>query len=56
MMETDKNKPAPGVCVSWDQKKQELPEITGDEKLVKKVWEEVDSLPYSFIWQMVVSF
>jgi len=47
---------APGVCVSWDEKMQELPPITGDEKLVKKVWEEVDSLPYTFIWQMVVSF
>lgn len=55
-METQQKATAPGVCVSWDQKKQELPPITGDEKLVKKVWEEVDSLPYTFIWQMVVSF
>lgn len=46
----------PGACVTWDQKKQELPPMTGDEKLVKQVWEEVDSLPYTFIWQMVVSF
>jgi methoxylated aromatic compound---corrinoid protein Co-methyltransferase len=47
---------APGVCVPWDQKKAELPEITGDEKLVKKVWEQNDSLAYTFIWQLVVSF
>lgn len=46
----------PGACVTWEEKKKELPEITGDEKLVKKAWEEVDSLPYTFIWQMVVSF
>ncbi len=48
--------PAPGVCIPWDQKKQELPPMTGDEQLVKKVWEDVDSLAYTFIWQLVVSF
>ncbi len=46
----------PGVCVAWDEKKRELPEITGEEKLVKKVWEDTDSLAYTFIWQLVVSF
>jgi hypothetical protein len=47
---------APGVCVPWEEKKQALPAIVGDEKLVKKVWEDVDSLAYTFIWQLVVSF
>ena len=47
---------APGVCVPFEQKKQELPEIVGDEKLVRQNWEQVDSLAYSFIWQLVVSF
>lgn len=56
MMEKKSEATKPGACVTWDEKKQELPAITGDEKLVKKVWEEVDSLPYTFIWQMVVSF
>ncbi len=56
-MKTEQDKAtAPGACVPWDKKKQELPAMTGDEQLVKKVWEEVDSLPYTFIWQMVVSF
>ena len=48
--------PAPGVCIPWDQKKPQLPPMTGDEQLVKKVWEDVDSLAYTFIWQLVVSF
>jgi hypothetical protein len=56
-MEAEKAKAvSPGVCVPWDQRKQELPALAGEEALVKKVWEEVDSLPYTFIWQMVVSF
>lgn len=50
------NAMAPGVCVPWALKKQELPPITGDEKLVQKVWEDMDSLAYIFIWQLVVSF
>lgn len=56
-METKKeNGMQPGVCVPWEERKKELPEMTGDEKLVKDVWEQNDSLAYTFIWQMVVSF
>jgi hypothetical protein len=49
------NRP-PGVCVPWDEKKKELPPIVGDEALVKKVWEENDSLAYVYIWQLLLSF
>ena len=34
----------------------EFPEISGDEKLVKRVWEEVDALGYMYIWQCLLSF
>lgn len=45
-----------GVCVPWNEKKEEMGEIVGEEKLVKESWEGVDGLGYTFIWQMLVSF
>ena len=46
----------PGVCIPWDEKLKELPPIPGDKDLVKKVWEDVDSLGYVYIWQCLLSF
>jgi hypothetical protein len=40
----------PGVCVPWEEKRNELPVIMEREELTKKVWEEVDSLGYIFYW------
>jgi uroporphyrinogen-III decarboxylase len=47
---------APGVCLPWATKAAELPEITGDQDLVKKVWENVDALGNAYIWQLLLSF
>ena len=47
---------APGVCVPWEQKKTELPAISGDEALVKTIWENVDALGNMYIWQCLLSF
>ena len=33
-----------------------LPEIQGDEEIVQRVWEDVDSLGYTYIWQCLLSF
>ena len=33
-----------------------FPQITGDEQLVKRVWEDVDALGYMYIWQVLLSF
>ena len=49
------NRP-PGTCIPWEEKKKELPPITGDEQLVKNAWESIDGLAYTYIWQLVVSF
>jgi len=49
-------KPKPGVCIPWEQKKKELPKISGDEKLIRKVWEDIDALGYLYIWQCLLSF
>ena len=46
----------PGVCIPWDEKKKELPQISGNEALIKKTWEDIDSLGYVYIWQVLLSF
>lgn len=46
----------PGTCIPWQEKRQEFPQITGDEQLVKRVWEEVDAFGYMYIWQVLLSF
>jgi len=46
----------PGSCIPWEEKKKELPPITGDEALVKRQWEEIDALGYTYIWQVLLSF
>ena len=56
MSEQEQPKREPGVCIAWEQKRQDLPEIQGDERLVKRVWEDVDSLAYVYIWQCLLSF
>jgi len=48
--------PIPGVCIPWEQKLKELPEISGDKELVQKVWEDIDALGYVYIWHCLVSF
>lgn len=46
----------PGVCQPWEEKVKELPPITGDQDLVRRVWENVDALGNTYIWQMLLSF
>lgn len=46
----------PGVCIPWEEKLKELPEICGDKELAQKVWEEVDALGYVYIWHCLLSF
>lgn len=45
-----------GVCVPWADKVRELPEISGDAALCRRVWEDIDSLGYLYIWHLVLSF
>ena len=56
MTEPQPVKRPPGTCVPWEEKKKEFPQITGDEELVKRVWEDVDALGYMYIWQILLSF
>ena len=56
MTEEPKPKIAPGVCIPWEEKVQELPPMRGDRQIVRRVWEEIDALAYMYIWQCLLSF
>lgn len=47
---------APGVCVPWEQKRAELPEITGDVEIVKSIWSQLDGLANMYVWHCLLSF
>ncbi len=46
----------PGICIPWEEKVKELPKIIGDEQQLKQIWEENESLAYTYIWHCLVSF
>jgi hypothetical protein len=46
----------PGVCFPWEDKVKDLPPITGNQELVRKVWEDIESLGNMYIWQLLLSF
>ena len=46
----------PGICIPWEEKRKELPEIQGDEELFKRIWEDNEALAYMYIWQVLLSF
>lgn len=54
--EWKKSDPKPGICIPWEEKKEDLPQIVGDEELFKEVWEDNESLAYNYIWQILLSF
>ncbi|MHC4396060.1 MAG: hypothetical protein ACYS1A_10440 [Planctomycetota bacterium] len=56
MSEVKKLKLKPGVCIAWEQKLKELAEISGDEELIRKVWEDNEALAYMYIWHCLLSF
>ncbi len=56
MSEPEKIKRPPGTCIPWEEKRKELPQISGDPELVKRVWENIDALGYVYIWQCLLSF
>lgn len=40
----------PGVCIPWEQKRSELPNIAEREELARQTWEAVDRMGYGFCW------
>jgi hypothetical protein len=46
----------PGVCVPWAEKALELPGLTGDPDLVRDIWNEIEGLANTYIWQLLLAF
>lgn len=46
----------PGVCVPWEEEAKRQPEIQGDPDLVKQIWNNIEALGNTFIWQVLLSF
>jgi len=46
----------PGTCQPWEEKLGDLPPLSGDRELVRRIWEEVDSHAYNFIWNLLLCF
>ncbi len=46
----------PKVCIPWEEKREELPIIKGDEEILTRIWEDVDSMGHMYIWQCLLSF
>jgi hypothetical protein len=49
-------KKAPGVCIPWEEKRSELPPDLANPDLLRRVWEDVDALAYTYIWHVLLSF
>ncbi len=46
----------PGVCLPFEEKARELPPISGDAELVRRVWDDIEGLAYLYIWHVLLSF
>jgi len=46
----------PGISLPWSEKARELPEITGDPDLVRAIWDEIEGLGNTYIWQLLLAF
>ncbi len=56
MNEREEKKLQPGVCIPWEDRLKDYPVIMGDEKIVRKVWEDNDTLAYLYIWFCLIQF
>jgi uroporphyrinogen-III decarboxylase len=46
----------PGICLPWEKKVKELPQILGDAGLIHRVWNDIEGLAYLYIWQVLLSY
>jgi len=45
-----------GACMPWAEKRKELAPIQGDERILERVWDNMDSLANMYVWQCLLSF
>jgi hypothetical protein len=48
--------PPPGICIPWEDRAKDWPEITGNPDLIRTVWDEIEALGNTYIWQLLLSF
>jgi hypothetical protein len=46
----------PGVVVPWADKRKQIPSLPGDETIARSVWEHIDELANTYLWQLLLSF
>jgi hypothetical protein len=44
----------PGACLPWEEKLKELPVLTGDAAMSRRIWEDVDAMAYYYIWNVLL--
>jgi hypothetical protein len=45
-----------GACMPWAEKRKELAPVQGDERILERVWDNVDTLANMYVWQCLLSF
>jgi hypothetical protein len=45
-----------GQCSPWREKREGWPPVQSDEALIERVWNQIDGLANTFIWQILLSF
>jgi hypothetical protein len=40
----------------WAEKRKELAPVQGDERILERVWDNVDTLANMYVWQCLLSF
>ena len=45
-----------GQCFPWAEKVKEISEIKGDGEIAERIWNEIDGLANTYIWQCLLSF
>ncbi len=56
MVDRNQGSAKPGICLPWEEKVKDIPEIRGDDKIMKEIWEDNESFANMFIWQCLLSF
>ena len=46
----------PGICFPFEEKLKEMPAISGDPRVVREVWDNLEGLAYLYIWHVLLSF
>ncbi len=50
----EKSRPSQRIVTSWETKLKELDGVAGDEDLIRRPWEMLESMGYNWIWQWVM--